>query len=127
MRRVDLVPGWTAARWWTVTVTVSCLSALPLATIALWAFRVDDDSRIVPTLAGVGLISLAEYVPVLNWLRAQRREAAAGYTTLRRPRDLILHQVDPATGVVIREGGTPFLSPAEYRSARARAQNPLAF
>ena len=58
---------------------------------------------------------------------AQRREAAAGYTSLRWPREVTLDQVDPKTGTVIREGGTPRLTSSQYRVARAKAENPLAF
>ncbi len=106
---------------------VTVLGFVPVAVIALLLFRPDSESWIVPAVAGVVILSVLEYIPVFKLLVAQRRETAAGYTSLRWPKDATLAQVDPATGTVVREGGTPRLSGAQYRVARARAQNPLAF
>ena len=127
MRRVELIPGWTAARWWAIMLVVSCVGILPIAAIALSVVRLTDDSQIVLAVVGVAVISVLEYFPIFKMQATQRREAVANYTSLWWPKDLTLDQVDPVTGVVIREGGTPRLTSAQYREARAKALNPLAF
>ena len=127
MRRVELIPEWSAARWFAVMVVATILGVVPVAAVALLLIRSTDDSVAVPLVVGAVAISALEYIPVFKLQTAQRREAAAGYTSMRWPKDLTLDQVDPTTGMVLREGGTPRLSAPEYRLARAKTQNPLAF
>jgi hypothetical protein len=49
------------------------------------------------------------------------REAQAGYTTLTRGR-IDLPQVDPVSGVTLREANSPYLSKQEFKNALERAR-----
>jgi hypothetical protein len=76
-----------------------------------------------------GLASLAIALLIVAYQLRARKERRSGYTW--QPNFLNLDEIDPVTGVVIREAGEPLLSGIERsdRVKRARewaAQHPIA-
>ena len=112
MRKVDLIDGWPAARW-ILLAQAGVIAGLALVVVSF--FLVASQSAFLPLALVVLLASVAvQYTGFLRAASAERREIAAGYTSIKRTRNLDVDQVDAESGFVIREAGTPLLRREEY-------------
>ena len=120
--RIILIPGWPASRYqligfiglWVGFAGLGLAFAAPYAGLPTW---------LVVLLWALTVIGMTTMVVFLTLgYRAGQREAEAGYATAFRPVNLDLPQIDPATGLVIREGGSELLSwPVQYNAAKRQA------
>jgi hypothetical protein len=127
VRRHDLLPGRTAiaisnnALAFIILLGIDCLllmlsipvrESLPHA-VGLSIFNV---------LFGVLFISVGLCSGFSLAARSkERQEVASGYTTVLA-RNVNVDQVDPITGIVIRDAGASYLTRAELNAARDRAR-----
>lgn len=120
--RITLIPGWPASRFqligfiglWVGFAGLGLAFAAPYAGLPTW---------LVVLLWALTVMGMATMVVFLTLgYRTGQREYAAGYATAFRPVNLEVPQVDPATGLIIRQGGTELLSwPVQYNAAKRQA------
>lgn len=122
----NLVPGWTAHRWLsgvlnTIFPLIGCLAVMFVGIMARLQWL--GVTGVVLSLAGMWVMVIS-YCFFYYKVRAEQR---AGYLTVGAsegdtPDGVV--QVDPATGVVIREKGHQFLKAdgSEWKQACARAR-----
>jgi hypothetical protein len=104
------VRGWSALTWSRIVrlVTIIGSSVGVLSFVLGWIPGLRDSPWwTVPFLAGFGPALFVNVVSLAG-VRNEKREVAAGYTTLRRSYPEV-KQIDPRTGEVIREAGRRFL------------------
>ena len=112
MRKVELIDGWPAARW---ILLAQAGVIVGLALVVVSFLLVASESAFLPLALVVLLASVAvQYTGFLRAAAAERREIAAGYTSIKRTRNLDVDQVDAESGFVIREAGSPLLRREEY-------------
>ncbi|GAA2227055.1 hypothetical protein N1031_03325 [Herbiconiux moechotypicola] len=124
MKLVKQVPGLSSIAWYRLMIVgiviVAIFLALAMLAIVSGKVVIQNNPLALAALAttgfGVGLVWFA-----VNRLEKKvKSEIANGYTT--SPVGYFhLDEVDPRTGYVIREAGTPRLSPATRRARRAEA------
>lgn len=119
-----LVPGWSAYRWILITVTVifASLGVVVLGFILL----VVKLSFLIPYCVGLMLLG-GWIIVVCRFIRVHKTklETAAGYTSYPGEAEDFkadLVQVDPSTGVVLREPGQLWLSNEAWQQARNAAR-----
>jgi len=112
MRKVELIDGWPAARW---ILLAQAGVIVGLALVVVSFLLVASESAFLPLALVVLLASVAvQYTGFLRAAATERREIAAGYTSIKRTRNLDVDQVDAESGFVIREAGSPLLRREEY-------------
>src|SRR6478672_1149355 len=104
-----LQPGRTAMWWVRRSVVASTLGGLLVAlmTAVVYGMPLGHTRTALLVLIAVlgGVVGLALVLIGVGWATANRREAAAGYTTVYDRQRVALWQLDPASGAVIRRPG----------------------
>jgi hypothetical protein len=126
-----LLPG-PSAWWWAKAFTFPLYLFLALDLLFVLAQFIPPVRSVVldeffGPLAGLAvLVVVAAGLAFLFNSRAQKRETAAGYTTLWRLHPT-LPQLDSSTGATIRAAGAPYMKRSEWRKQSANgAQAPVA-
>lgn len=117
----SLVTGVPAYRWfWLALIGLLGAPAVAVAVNAV-ADRMPPTFSVVGTVCAVALMTLS-FVSFCMLYLQRRREYAAGYTTLWTDEEQrALDEVDPSTGLVIREAGDDPLTKTQRRAARVEA------
>ncbi len=108
---IQRVQGLPASKWRTITRALFRLGAIACAVgicVVITGFAVDSAPiRVIGvSTALVGTLLLyASWSPLLPHLRRISEEVGAGYTTLDQGFEWV-PQVDPATGLIVREAQT---------------------
>ena len=128
MRRHDLLPGRTAvaisnnALAFIILIGIDCVLLL-LSIPFQNSFPHAVELLISKVLFGLLFIAIGFcWGFTLAASSKERKEVAAGYTTVLA-RNLNVDQVDPATGIVIRDAGDSYLTRAELNAARNRVRS----
>lgn len=107
-RQFELIPGRPALWWFDLFRRIGYLSLVPFA-VAVIAFWLRAPLSVFLIAAGAMLVLNLGNVLSLRRVPGEAAELRAGYTTLYS-RNQHVPQVDPVTGVVIREADEPLLA-----------------
>jgi hypothetical protein len=117
---VELIPGRPAQFWWILARISQVITVAGIA-IATWLLVVGAGTSITTLLIGFPAVALS-MVASLKAFSVDKKETAAGYTTVPRSKDDKVALVDPQSGRVLREIGQPMLSRREYAIALANSR-----